>query len=178
MKTITLNKDGSLSSDDAAQMEIDPIEKLGDQVVLAGGYCFRSFFKMLDAYPVLMRLSAFFPGVMQRYREIAVEPQGMPKATLEFLKTVEMIGFPGDPRLEIYNSFRSTFQGDTGEFRSTDLSGLLDIPITLGRLQHIVFGDKVNVLEFDTIYTFFEFIDGIAWEFGFHTTPAECQIRR
>jgi hypothetical protein len=179
MNTITLKKDGAIVSENESRGTIDPIEKLGDQVVLMDGYCLESFFKMLDAYPDLMRLSAFFPGVMQQYHIIAGDTSGNPAAmSLEFGKTVEMIGFPGNPRLEIYNSFRSPSKGDAEEIRSMDLSGLLGVPITLGQLHHIVFGDKVNVFEFETVYTFFEFIDGIAWELGFHTTPAECQIRR
>jgi len=28
------------------------------------------------------------------------------------------------------------------------------------------------------VYTLFEFIDGIAWELGFHGTPKQCEIRR
>jgi hypothetical protein len=179
MKTITLKKDGTIITENEGLRKIDPIEKLGDQVVLMEGYCLESFFKMLDAYPDLMRLSAFFPGVMQQYHKIAGETaRNSAVMFLEFGKTVEMIGFPGNPRLEIYNSFRSPSKGDGEEIRSIDLSGLLNAPITLGRLHHIVFGDKVNVFEFETVYTFFEFIDGIAWELGFHTTPAECQIRR
>jgi hypothetical protein len=179
MNTITLEIDGLISADNKSPEEIDPIAKLGDQIILRDGYCFRSFFKMLSAYPVLERLSEFFPGVMQRYREICDEGSENPETgSLEFGKTVEMIGFPGKPRLEIYNSFRNTSPGDSTELRSIGLSGLLNIPIKLGRLHHIVFGDKVNMFEFETVYTFFEFIDGIAWELGFLTTSGECQIRR
>ena len=45
-------------------------------------------------------------------------------------------------------------------------------------LKHVIFGDKVDVFEFDTFYNFFEFIDGIAWELSFHGAPAKCEIRR
>jgi hypothetical protein len=48
----------------------------------------------------------------------------------------------------------------------------------LGRLKHIVFGDKMDMFEFDTVYTLFEFIDGVAWALSFHGTATECQIRR
>jgi hypothetical protein len=179
MHTITLDIDGSIRADNMNPGNIDPIAKLGDRVVLMDNYCFRSFFKMLSAYPVLERLSEFFPGVMQRYREISGESSENPETgSLEFGKTVEMIGFPGKPRLEIYNSFRNSSPGESTEIRSIGLSALLNIPIKLGRLHHIVFGDKVNVFEFETVYTFFEFIDGIAWELGFLTTSGECQIRR
>jgi hypothetical protein len=179
MKTITLKIDGAISADNERPGEIDPIAKLGDQIVLVDGYCFRSFFSMLAAHPVLERLNEFFPGMMRQYREIAGESSEKPETVpLEFGKTVEMIGFPGNPRMEIYNSFRKTGQDDSMEIRSNALPDLLNIPIKLGKLHHIVFGDKVNVFEFETAYTFFEFIDGIAWELGFLTTPGECQIRR
>jgi hypothetical protein len=179
MKTITLKIDGSIISDNESPGKIDPIEKLGDQVVLAEGYCFGSFFNMLSAYPDLQRLSVFFPGILLQYRSVTDEgPRNPSTRMFEFGKTVEMIGFPGNPRMEIYNSFRKTAQDDPTEVRSSALLELLNIPIKLGKLQHIVFGDKVNVFEFETAYTFFEFIDGIAWEFGFLTTPEDCQIRR
>ncbi len=48
----------------------------------------------------------------------------------------------------------------------------------VGYLKHVIFGDKVDVFEFDTFYNFFEFIDGIAWELSFHGAPAKCEIRR
>jgi hypothetical protein len=179
MKTITLTSDGSIIADNESPRKIDPIEILGNQVALAEGYRFRSFFKMLSAYPDLMRLSVFFPGMMQRYRDVADEgSQNQTASPLEFGKTIEMIGFPGNPRIELYNSFRKSAQGEATEIRSNALSGLLNTPIKLGKLHHIVFGDKVNVFEFETAYTFFEFIDGIAWELGFLTTPEECQLRR
>jgi hypothetical protein len=58
------------------------------------------------------------------------------------------------------------------------LENLLDLPVKLGRLKHVIFGDRVDIFEFDTVYTLFEFIDGIAWELSFHGTPKQCEIRR
>ena len=49
---------------------------------------------------------------------------------------------------------------------------------SLARLKHIVFGDKVDIFEFDTVFTLFEFIEGIAWELSFHVAPTECALRR
>ena len=46
-------------------------------------------------------------------------------------------------------------------FGPTGLENLLDMPLKLGRLRHIVFGDKVDTLEFETVYSLFEFIDGV-----------------
>jgi hypothetical protein len=88
-----------------------------------------------------------------------------------------MIGVP-DKRLEIYNSLFGVQAGATTEIKSMQLAGLLDIPLKLGRLKHIVFGDRVDIFEFETVYTLFEFIDGIAWQLGFHATPEQCELRR
>jgi hypothetical protein len=96
---------------------------------------------------------------------------------LEFGKTVEMIGVP-DKRLEIYNSLFGVHASETSEIKSMQLASLLDIPLKLGKLKHIVFGDRVDIFEFDTVYTLFEFIDGIAWQLGFHATPEQCELRR
>jgi hypothetical protein len=180
VKTVKLEIDGRISVGDQSPETIDPIQRLGDRVALAEGYCLRSFFKMAEIYPLLQRLSAFFPGELKRYHEIMVEKTDYLAATaINFCKTAEMIGFPDHPRLEIYTSLRNASQeGAISEIREIGLPGLLDVPLTLGRLRHIVFGDKVDMLEFETTYTFFEFIDGIAWELSFLTTPTECQIRR
>jgi hypothetical protein len=89
-----------------------------------------------------------------------------------------MIGFPGTPRLEIYNSFQGIRGDQTCEIRSLQIDNLLDMEVKLGRLKHIVLGDKVDIFEFDTVFTFFEFIEGIAWELSFHVAPTECALRR
>ena len=41
---------------------------------------------------------------------------------------------------------------------------------------HVVLGDTVSILEFDTAYGLFEFIEGVAWELGFHHVPKNCTI--
>ena len=87
-----------------------------------------------------------------------------------------MIGFPGQPRLEIYNSLCGIRAGKTFEIRSFHLENILDMPLQLGRLKHIVFGDKVEIFEFDTIFNLFELIEGIVWELSFHATPRECAL--
>ncbi len=55
---------------------------------------------------------------------------------------------------------------------------LLGTQVRLGKLRHVIFGDQVDVFEFDTVFTLFELVEGIGWELGFHGTPRECQIRR
>jgi len=58
------------------------------------------------------------------------------------------------------------------------IENLLDLPVELGNLKHVVFGDQVDIFEFETVYTFFEFLDGIAWELSFLGTPKQCETRR
>jgi len=36
--------------------------------------------------------------------------------------------------------------------------------------------DTVNARHFDTIFSLFEFIEGIIWELSFQGTPKECAI--
>jgi hypothetical protein len=180
MNTVKLEKNGEIHVPGQSPETIDPVQRLGERIVFAEGYCLRSFFKMAENYPILQRLSAFFPGELKRYHEIVTEKTDYLAATaINFCKTVEMIGFPDRPRLEIYTSLRGVFQGgEPLEIREIGLPGLLDVPLTLGRLRHIVFGDTVDLLEFETTYTLFEIIEGITWELSFLTAPAECQIRR
>jgi hypothetical protein len=37
---------------------------------------------------------------------------------------------------------------------------LLDTPVRLGKLKHVIFGDQVDVFEFDTVFTLFELVEG------------------
>lgn len=150
---------------------------LGERLTLADECTLRSFFRMIEAYPQLARTNRFFPAHLQQYRRCP--RQGCSAAgydCLQFVKTVEMIGFPGRPRLEIYTSLKGRTGDRTEEIRSSRLNGLLDLPLQLGRLKHIVFGDRMDVFEYDTVYTLFEFIDGIAWELSFHGTPEACEL--
>ncbi len=179
MNQISLHIDGSLHSGVHPGGGVEnPIGHLGDRVLLADGYCLRSFFRMLARYPLLQGLSEFLPGLMDRYRQIGEAPACPGQEALDFGKTIEIIGFPGKPRLELYTCLRGASREQPLDLRSMDLPALVDAPIGLGKLRHIIFGDRVDVLEFETAYTLFEFIDGVAWELGFHTTPGECEMRR
>ena len=89
-----------------------------------------------------------------------------------------MIGYPGKPRLEIYHSLQGRSGSETEQLKSSSLEGLLDMPVKLGKLKHMVLGDQVDIFEFETVFSLFEFIDGIAWELSFHGTPEACEIRR
>jgi hypothetical protein len=58
------------------------------------------------------------------------------------------------------------------------LENLLDLKLKLGKLKHVVFGDREDAFQYETFYTLFEFVEGIAWELSFNFNPLECSIRR
>ncbi len=164
---------------DAKAVGKSPLPFLNHGVELDAGYTLRSYFRLLETYPPLQELNAFASTLLEQVRKSPESGCVYGGFThLEFNKTAEMIGFPGKPRMEIYTTFHGVDDTQSVEIRSLRVENLLDMPVKLGRLKHIVFGDKVDVFEFDTVYTLFEFVDGIAWELSFHGTPMECQIRR
>jgi len=177
MNWVTLGVDGMLNQS-AAQIT-DPLACLGFGLILDQGTPLRHFFKMLDNYPLLVRLNAFLPDLSAQYQK---SPASACRCDdfdyLEFSKTVEMVGFPGDPRLEIYTSIQGKKNHHQISIRNYPLALLLDMELRLGKLRHVVFGDKVNTFQFDTVITLFEFIDGIVWELSFQTLPKECQLRK
>ena len=177
MNSIQLQADGHIAVS-GRPFDGEPLRVLGQQVSPDSDYTLRSFFKMIERFPVYLNLNDFFPTLMSDYRKAPT--QGCTYDGIDFLelsKTVEMIGFP-DKRLEIYNALKGVQGEEAFEIRFIDMVDLLDIPLRLGRLKHVVFGDEVDVFEFDTIYTLFEFMEGIAWELSFHGTPTHCDLRR
>ncbi len=176
MNTILLKTDGSLEADRKA-VGTRPLKYLNAGVELESGYLLRSFFRMLKRYPELPELNEFSAILIEQYEQSpssGCKTPGM--ACLEMGKTVEMIGFPGKPRLEIYNTFQGKSGNDCHEIRSIRVEHLLDVPLCLGRLRHVIFGDKMDLLEFETVYNFFEFMEAIIWELSFHGTPEHCTI--
>lgn len=176
MNNVTLKQDGLINLKENTPVR-DPFRILNFQVELEKGYLLRSYFEMLEKHPLLQRLNDFFPLFREQY--LASPDKGCCYEGidhLEFCKTVEMIGFPGK-RLEIYSSLSGVCGKEIVEIKSLQLEDLLDLPVKLGKLKHVVFGDQVDLFEFDTVYTFFEFLDGVAWELSFHGTPKQCEIR-
>ncbi len=178
MNSIILNTEGRIVSDQK-QTGSNPLKYLNHQVELGPGFSLRSYFRMLDQYPYFGEINEFFPLVREQYRECPEKGCTWEDIQyLEFAKTVELIGFPSEPRLEIYNVLRGIRNSKDCEIKSLLLENLLDIPLRLGKLKHIVFGDKVDVFEFETVFTLFEMIDGIAWELSFQSGSNFCGIRR
>lgn len=177
MNGIILKPDGTIEHD-GKRVAGEPLNLLSARIQLDAGYRLRSFFKMFEVYQLLVRLNDFMPTYLDQCRKCGPET-GICDAFshLEFAKTVEMIGFP-EKKLEIY----TTIRGVSGELRMEtkpyQFETLLELPLRLGGLKHLVFGDRVEDFNFDTVYTLFEFIDGIAWELSFNAMPEQCQLRR
>ncbi len=178
MNAIVLQPDGELL-DEKRRPISEPLRFLSFRIELHEGATLRSFFRMIDRHAILAQISTFFPSFLEQYGRC---PDAGCNASgydfLEFGKTIEMIGYPGEPKLEIYHSLKGVVGKQAEEIRSSQLDGLLDLPLKLGALKHIVFGDKVDAFEFDTVFNLFEFIDGIAWELSFHGRPQVCELRR
>ena len=176
MYQITLKNDGTILENNTP-VEGEILMFLGYRVELEKDYTLRGFFRMFEKYALLAKLNVFLTDCLQRYRACPADRcVGSGIEYLKFYKTVEMIGFPGEPRLEIYNTLCGVCDSDTHEIKSFHLENLLDMPLKLGNLKHIVFGDKVDVFEFETMFSLFEFIDGIIWELSFQGTPKQCAI--
>ena len=176
MNRVILQPDGQLTGESRDRVQ-QPLACLGHQVQLAEGCSLRSYFRMLEKYPILGQLGAFFDHITDQYRQCPADGclwEAFDR--LELAKTVEMIGYPGSPRLEIYNVFHGVDATQAHEIRSLAMEFLLDMPLRLGRLKHVVFGDNMDTFDFETVYTLFEFIDSIAWELSFHGTPAQCNL--
>ncbi len=176
MENVRLNIDGTIDTIPKGDLP-RLLSCLACQVELAPGYTLRSFFKMLDAHDALVHLNAFFPDMLAQFHRgpnDGCRVDGIDWLVLE--KTVEMVGFPGEPCLEIYRNFSGWCEGQSVRIKDFQVDMLLDMEVRLGKLKHVIFGDQVDLFKFDTVFTLFEFVEGIGWELGFHGTPRECRI--
>lgn len=175
---IVLQPDGSIL-ERGKPVGDDPLPHLGSAVELNPGFALRGFFLLLKKYAVLRRVNRFFPGLVEQYDgwpDRDCVPAGLDR--LQLTRTVELVGFPGNPRLDIYLAFQGVAGEEALEIKSYRVEHLLDVPVRLGGLRHVVFGDKVNVFVFETAYTLFDILEGIGWQLAFHGTPTECALRR
>ncbi|MEJ2640609.1 MAG: hypothetical protein P8010_13625 [Desulfosarcinaceae bacterium] len=178
MEKVVLDREGGLRAEDGGAVE-DPLAVLGYALKLGEAASLRSFFRMLKNYPLLTRISPFCPDLLGQYGQLPVAGcRHEACEALEFSKTIEMIGFPGDPKLEIYRSLTGRqAEGDQRlDLKLVPLGRLLDMPLALGPLRHVIFGDSIDTFVFDTVYTLFEFVDGVAWQLGFQSAPEVCYI--
>jgi hypothetical protein len=176
MNRVCLKPDGRLTEENGQAVK-EPLSCLGNQLQLSEDCSLRSVFRMLECNAVLTRLGEFYPALMEQYG--MCPESGCRWDAFEFLelaKTVEMVGYPGKPKLDIYTVLHGAGTGDPVDIRPLALDYLIDMPLRLGRLRHVIFGDTVDTFTYDTMYTLFEFIDSIAWELSFHTIPAQCAL--
>ncbi|KJS31760.1 MAG: hypothetical protein VR64_09440 [Desulfatitalea sp. BRH_c12] len=180
MNQVHLQPDGRLLTD-GRTIVVAPLAYLGHQVLLADACRLRTYFHLFEIYPILIQLGELYPLLLQQYRQAPAEDcRWQAFDALVLTKTIEMVGHPGRARIDIYNSLKgfSAAQTDSPhEIRSLALDFLLDMPLRLGVLRHVVFGDRMDVFTFDTTYSLFELIDSIAWELSFHGTPKACQLK-
>lgn len=176
MNSILLKTDGSLEANRQVVSE-KPLKYLNTGIELEKGYTLRSFFRMLKQYPELPELNEFSASLIEQVDDSPTSGCEHPGVDcLEMGKTVEMIGFPGKPRLEIYQTFQGRYGDHAKEIRSMRVTHLLDLPVCLGRLRHVIFGDRMDEMQFETVYNLFEFMEAIVWELSFQNTPEQCNI--
>ncbi len=176
MNKVFLKENGRLIHN-REDVKEDPLVFLGSRVDLDERFTLRSYFRMFEAYPIFIQLGPFIQDCMAQYTKTATTQCTYGEIDhIELCKTIEMIGFPGEPRIEQYTSLLGVINSDIMDIKFLGLDHLLDMRLELGKLKHVVFGDKCDIFNFDTIFTLFEFIEGISWELSFHNKPKQCRI--
>lgn len=178
MNAIILKNDGSITHPEMKH-GADILSCLGTPVVLSEDFTLAGFMRLIGKYADLVRLSDVLPGLSEAFGAVKADellPSGLDG--LELTKSVEMIGFPGPVRLEIYSSVRGLKNGEAADIRHEPVETMLSAPLRLGSLRHVIFGDKIEEMVFDTTFTLFEMVDSLAWELGFHNAPLTCAVRR
>ncbi len=176
MNQILLQADGRLFYAGHA-IKADPLGYLGFEVRLAPECTLRSFFRCITRHPQLKGLNPFMDSFVQYFGECA--DGGCTCDSIDHLalwRTVEFIGHPGPARMELSVSLQGFKGSHRQDIRMWWLENLLDMPLQLGRLHHVVFGDLLNSMKFDTVFNLFELIDGICWQLSFHNLPATCRL--
>lgn len=160
------------------KIEGDPLTFLNHAIELDESWLLRDYFHLLENYPVLAKLNPFCSQCQDKYSQCEKgDCRTDTFVCLEFTKSIEMIGFPGEPRLEIFTSLKGWDPDQTHSLEAFELQHLLDMPLRLGNLKHVIFGDRVDAFEFETVYSLFEFVDGIAWELSFQGRPQTCRLQ-
>ena len=201
METVRLTRDGRLVGPGDVPVT-DPLPALSLAISLEEGCTLRSFFLMLRRYPDLAKLSEFLPVVLADAEQCPASGcLGDEISLLAVGKTMELIGFPGEPRAEMYlwlrglaappaeaappfpdaeprGVFLAGLMEASREIRFIPLEILLDTPLFLAGLKHVVLGDVDRSLFCETRFTLFEVVDGLAWEFGFRGGSQQCSIGR
>jgi hypothetical protein len=155
------------------------LKLLGKPVELASNFSLRSFFLMVAGYQELKALSEILESLLEivsKHGESSFKDDSI--ESLEFFKIIEIQGFPGKPKLTVYNSLKGVYNKELKDLKFFHPETLLDHKLALGQLKHIVFGDTEDVFQYETVYTLFELVDGVAWALSFNFNPLQCSIRR
>ncbi|MBT3177760.1 MAG: hypothetical protein HOG03_11020 [Desulfobacula sp.] len=178
MEKIFLHKNGVITK--KGKKTITSVLKLlGNTIEIDEIFTLGSFFAMVKKYPDLKNISE----ILEPLLEIILKNRGSEFKTEElesllFYKIIEIKGFPGSPNLNFYTNLKGVVGKEILDLKFFHLENLLDLKLKLGKLKHVVFGDREDAFQYETFYTLFEFVEGIAWELSFNFNPLECSIRR
>lgn len=174
---LRLTADGELLRQSGEALASDPLVWLGARLDLAPGCTLRSFFRSVEAYPDLLRLSPFLPACLEEASRWPSRDCTTPRLRdLELTKRVELIGAPGERRVQIYCLFYAAGPEQALDVKELSYGEILDEPLLLGPLRHVVFGDSLDSLDFATSYTLFEVVDTIGWHLSFQGAPNKCSL--
>lgn len=178
MDELLLSADGHISIE-GRPLGGDPLERLGSSVVLSPDFTLRSYFLCLAARPDLARVSPFLPGMLGEFASWPARPEPLPEVEeLVLSRVVEMVGYPGEPRLDVYVSLCGFQHSKEVAIKPYPVEMLLGTPLRLGRVSHTIFGDPFATMVFDTRFCLFEVVEAVAWQLSFHGAPVECALRR
>lgn len=171
MDAIRLHSDGTLSS------EAPFAGLLRMRLELDGDVTLRSFFRLLKRNPLAREL---VPGLGDALAEAEACPaSGCRYPGLEALrlgKRVELTGFPGTPRVEVYLAVEGV--GDElPELRFFRLRDMLDTPLQTGTARHVLLGETATALDAETSFTVFDLLEGMGWELGFQGGSLTCNLK-
>ena len=150
---------------------------LGNPLKLESGVSLGSFCQLFKRYPSLQEVTPLTAPFVDLFSGFSGPSDPKSPIRLELSRTIEMQGYPGEPRVHIFLTLKTLFEG---EIQSIDLfspSDLFAMPFGLGRLRHIVFGDLIHSETFATEYSLFEVLDGLMWELSFYWDKSRCGIR-
>lgn len=177
MDGVQLCADGRLFVDDRA-FAGDALNLLGFALTLDPDCTLASVFRLVRRFPDLARLSEFWAILLPS----GVDPDNPPPAALDQLvvvKSVEIIGVPAPPRVDVHTAVRGFMGGSpVGELKAWPVPVLLGVPLVLGDLTHSLLGDAFIEMRFAAVFTLFEVLDALAFQLSFHGAPSECAVKR
>jgi hypothetical protein len=177
MEKLMLTKEGRMMKQ-RKPFTGNPLTALSLHVELEPGFTLASFFSMIRTYKVFIQLSQLLDPLLTMAEDAGKNfPKAREMDQLVFYKTIAMRGFPGKPGLEIYNSLKGVKGGKILGLKFFQMESLLEHELCLGELKHIIFGDQQDMFTYDTSYSLYELIEGVAWEMSFNFNPLQCSIR-